>query len=142
MFKVNWFLVASVVAIFSAQHSAMADTTISGSLAAASPCDLQPLQETEAKACMQMILPIQGRLTITSTKGRRVTVPVSRSGRFSAKLRTGTYTFKLIKALIHGSPAAVPAGDLHLTKATITVANRPLMLNIGVIHKSYLVLIQ
>ena len=132
----------AVIAVFSAQPAAMADTTISGSLSAASPCDLQPLQETESKACMQMILPIQGRLTITATQGRRITIPVSRSGRFSTKLRSGTYTFKLTKARVNGSETTVPAGDLHLTYSKVTVGNRPLTLNLGVIHKSYLVSLQ
>lgn len=138
MVRISWLLCATVVAVVSAQHAAMADTTVSGSLYAASPCDLQPLRETESKACMQMILPIEGRMAITAAKGRRITIPVSKSGRFSAKLRSGTYTFKLTRARVYGSAATLPAEDLHLTTGKITVGAKPLSLNIGVIHKSYI----
>jgi hypothetical protein len=142
MVRISWLLCSTVVAIISAQYAAVADTTVSGSLYAASPCDLQPLRETESHACIQMILPIGGRLALTPAKGRPITVPVSKSGRFAAKLRSGTYTLKLTRARVYENPATLPADDLHLITGKVTVRAKPLKLNIGVIHKSYIVLTQ
>lgn len=137
MYRFLILVATTVTTLVSAHHAAIAQTRISGTISAASPCDLLPIQETESKACMQIVLPIQGSLRITTLNGKYITTRLNQSGTFATKLRPGTYTLQLVKVTVFGNATTVPAADLRLSTSRITIGSRPLNLKIGVVHKSY-----
>ena len=137
MYRLVMLAALTVITLVAPQDAAIAQTRISGTISAASPCDILPIQETESKACMQIVLPIQGSLRITTLNGRYITTPLNRSGNFATKLRPGTYTLQLVKVKVFGNAITVPTSDLRLSTSRITIKGRPLNLKIGVVHKSY-----
>jgi hypothetical protein len=137
MYKLLMLAASTVITLVAAQDAAIAQTRISGTISAASPCDILPIQETESKACMQIVLPIQGSIRITSLNGKVMTTRLNQSGTFATKLRPGTYSLQLVKVKIFGNATTVRVADLRLSTSSITIGSRPLNLKIGVIHKSY-----
>lgn len=141
MFGTKFLITATVlgVASFVTYREALADTLVSGTLNAYTPCALVPSSnEDEMTTCLQAIVPIAGRLTLTSNKGRRIRVSSTSRGTFSVKLPQGRYTIKLSKVVAKAGISAPDAKDLRLLTDRIVVKKKALDLSIAVVHRSYL----
>lgn len=102
--------------------TATAQTRFVGTLESLSPCHVLPPKSGEVM-CVQKVVPISGRVTITSKKGFRTTLPIREDGRFSTRLAPGEYTIKLAEASYRGQRLRV--SELLLSSNKLTVGNRP-----------------
>ena len=115
--------------------SAAPMVTFSAELLATSGCDLQAASET--LPCVEMVLPIEARLSFKSvSRGRRIKKSASSDsdGHLVASLPKGTYTIRLQRVATSGAP--LPAKDLRVSPGRVRVKRSAAPTLLLVTHKT------